>query len=137
MSAAPVLSNTISFRPEVAADRAAAEALVLDVFGPGRFAKTAERLRERAVMAAGFIAHDDGRVVGSVRLWSITVGGLDALFLGAVGSGASGLNPYRWTRRRPGPYVDAIVIAPRRREIPAFRIWKLDPGLRRGARWVE
>lgn len=84
MSAAPVLSNTISFRPEVAADRAAAEALVLDVFGPGRFAKTAERLRERAVMAAGFIAHDDGRVVGSVRLWSITVGGLDALFLGPI-----------------------------------------------------
>ena len=84
MSAAPVLSNAISYRPETPTDRADAEALVLDVFGPGRFAKTAVRLRERATMAAGFIAHDEGRVVGSVRLWSITVGGLDALFLGPI-----------------------------------------------------
>jgi predicted N-acetyltransferase YhbS len=35
-------------------------------------------------MAAAFIAREDGRAVGSVRLWSITIEGLDALFLGPI-----------------------------------------------------
>ena len=60
---------------ETPADAAAVEALVLAAFGPGRFAKTAERLRrERAGVAAGFVARDEGKVIGSVRLWRITVG---------------------------------------------------------------
>ena len=69
---------------EAPADAAAVEALVLAAFGPGRYAKTAERLRERARIAAGFVAREDGRVIGSVRLWSITVGGEPALFLGPI-----------------------------------------------------
>ncbi len=69
---------------EAAADTAAVEALVLAAFGPGRFAKTAERLRERARITAGFVAREDGRVIGSVRLWAITVGGAPALFLGPI-----------------------------------------------------
>ncbi len=83
MSAEPVQS---SFRilPETDADRDAVEALVMDAFGPGRFAKTAERIRETAGVVAAFTAHEDGRLVGSVRLWSITVDGLDALFLGPI-----------------------------------------------------
>jgi predicted N-acetyltransferase YhbS len=75
---------------ETPADAAGVEALILAAFGPGRFAKTAERLRERAGVAAAFVARDEGRVIGSVRLWRITVGETPALFLGpiAVASGS-------------------------------------------------
>lgn len=69
---------------ETPADAPAVEALVLAAFGPGRFAKTAERLRERAAVVAGFVARDGADLLGSVRLWSITVGGAPALFLGPI-----------------------------------------------------
>lgn len=69
---------------EAPADAAAVEALVLAAFGPGRFAKTAERLRERARITAGFVAREDGRIIGSVRLWAVSVGGTPALFLGPI-----------------------------------------------------
>lgn len=69
---------------ETPADAEAVEALVLAAFGPGRFAKTAERLRERAGIAAGFVVRDGDRIVGSVRLWKITVGQTPALFLGPI-----------------------------------------------------
>lgn len=65
-------------------DHAAVDELVLAAFGPGRFAKTAERLRESSTPAAGFVSHDDGRVIGSVRLWPIRVGDTPALFLGPI-----------------------------------------------------
>jgi predicted N-acetyltransferase YhbS len=84
MSAVPVLSPAFRIAPETAADREAADALVLAAFGPGRFAKTAERLRESATLTAGFVARENGRAVGSVRLWSIAVDGVGALFLGPI-----------------------------------------------------
>ena len=75
--------------PETPADREAVEALVLSAFGPGRFAKTAERLREGAEVDAGFVIRDDGAVIGSVRLWQIRVGETPALFLGPIAVEAS------------------------------------------------
>ncbi|TAJ66972.1 N-acetyltransferase [Brevundimonas sp.] len=81
---APVSPAPLRIEIEARADAAAVEGLVLAAFGPGRFAKTAERLRERARIAAGFVAREDGRVIGSVRLWAITVGGAPALFLGPI-----------------------------------------------------
>lgn len=69
---------------ETAADAGAVDALVLAAFGPGRFAKTAERLRERSAVAAGFVARDGEAVIGSVRLWAITIGDAQALFLGPI-----------------------------------------------------
>ena len=69
---------------EAPSDRAAVEVLVLAAFGPGRFAKTAERLRERAPLAAGFVAREADRLIGSVRLWSIVIGEIPALFLGPI-----------------------------------------------------
>lgn len=69
---------------EAPADAIDVEALVLAAFGPGRFAKTAERLRERAAVVAGFVARDGARLLGSVRLWSITIDGAPALFLGPI-----------------------------------------------------
>lgn len=70
--------------PERREDQAAVDELVMAAFGPGRFAKTAERLREGSIPAAGFVAHDEGRVIGSVRLWPIMVGDTPALFLGPI-----------------------------------------------------
>lgn len=84
MSATPLHSALPHIDVETAADAAAVEALVLAAFGPGRFAKTAERLRERAPVAIGFVARDGAELLGSVRLWSITVGGTPALFLGPI-----------------------------------------------------
>jgi len=84
MSATPVLSSGPHIDVETDADAAAVEALVLAAFGPGRFAKTAERLRERAPVAIGFVAREGAELVGSVRLWSITIGGTPALFLGPI-----------------------------------------------------
>ncbi|WP_029415699.1 GNAT family N-acetyltransferase [Brevundimonas bacteroides] len=84
MPASAALSPTIRIAPETPGDAVAVEALVLDAFGPGRFAKTAERLRERATKIAGFSAWLDGQLVGSVRLWAVTVGGVEAVFLGPI-----------------------------------------------------
>lgn len=44
-------------------------------FGPGRFVKTAERLREdsRPLPDLSFVAYQGGRLIGSVRLWPVFV----------------------------------------------------------------
>ena len=84
MSATPAHSLAPHIDVEADADAAAVEALVLAAFGPGRFAKTAERLRERAPVAVGFVAREGAVLLGSVRLWSITIGGTPALFLGPI-----------------------------------------------------
>lgn len=81
---APATPAPLRIQIESPSDAAAVETLVLAAFGPGRFAKTAERLREKARVVAGFVAREDGRIVGSVRLWSITVGGEAALLLGPI-----------------------------------------------------
>lgn len=82
VSASPV--PPLRIEAEHPSDAPSVEALVLAAFGPGRFAKTAERLRERAGLAAGFVAREGGRVIGSVRLWDVTVGKTPALFLGPI-----------------------------------------------------
>ena len=67
---------------------------VLDrAFGPGRFAKTSERVRERgAVLEGGLsrVAVEEDAVVGVCRIWRISVGEGAAFFLGplAVDPGA-------------------------------------------------
>ena len=81
----PVESVTpVRIERERSGDAAAVDALVLAAFGPGRFAKTAERLREAAHLAAGFCAFEGERLIGSVRLWSITVGEARSVFLGPI-----------------------------------------------------
>jgi predicted N-acetyltransferase YhbS len=78
------LSGAVVVRVEQAGDAGTIDRIVLEAFGPGRFAKTAERLREGAGIEAGFVACLDGRVVGSVRLWRIRVGEMPCLFLGPI-----------------------------------------------------
>ena len=69
---------------ETPADAAGVEALIALAFGPGRFVKTAERLREtnRLSPELSFVARDGRRIVGCVRLWPIRIGGTPAVFLG-------------------------------------------------------
>lgn len=65
---------------------AAVTALIDRVFGPGRFAKVSERLREgnRLLADCSFVAMRDGQPVGCVRLWPVTIGGAPAAFLGPL-----------------------------------------------------
>ena len=76
----------IRIAPERPADAAAAAGLVERVFGPGRFAKVSERLREgnRFVPELSFVAYEGERLIGSVRLWPVRIGGRPALLLGPL-----------------------------------------------------
>lgn len=65
----------------------AVEALYDEVFGPGRFAKTAERLREgnTKIADASLVALDSEGVTGVVRVWPVKVGDKGrAAFLGPI-----------------------------------------------------
>lgn len=70
--------------PETAADSTEVEALIDAAFGPGRFAKAAERLRENRAPAPGLsvVAREAGRLVGCARMWPIHIGDAPALLLG-------------------------------------------------------
>ena len=66
---------------------AAVEVLYDEVFGPGRFAKAAERLREgnSKIPEASLVAVDAEGVAGVVRVWPVTVEGKDRVaFLGPI-----------------------------------------------------
>ena len=80
------MSETPLIRNEEPRDADAVAALVERAFGPGRYAKSAERLREgnTARRDLSFVAEIDGRLAGSVRLWPIRVGGEPALLLGPI-----------------------------------------------------
>lgn len=71
---------------ETPAHAAEIEALLNRAFGPGRFAKVSARVREFADFAPdlSFVALDDGRVVGVVRMWRVNVGATPVAFLGPV-----------------------------------------------------
>jgi predicted N-acetyltransferase YhbS len=73
-------------RPEAPEDDAAIEALHELAFGPGRFARTAHRLREGVphdpdLSLVAFFGH---RLGGSVRLTPIRIGDAPALLLGPL-----------------------------------------------------
>jgi predicted N-acetyltransferase YhbS len=73
-------------RPERPEDAEAIEALVAQVFGPGRFAKSAYRLREGVdpEKELSFVAMESGELRGSVRFWPIYVGEQSVLLLGPL-----------------------------------------------------
>ena len=70
--------------PEQPRDAAAVAGLIERAFGPGRYAKAAERLREHntPLLDISFVAWLDGKIVGCVRMWPILVGARPAVFLG-------------------------------------------------------
>jgi len=76
-----------SISPDAPEHAAAVEALYDEVFGPGRFAKTAERLREgnAKITDASLVAVDSEGLTGVVRVWPVTVGTTGrAAFLGPI-----------------------------------------------------
>jgi len=73
----------VSETPE---DAPAIETLLDGAFGPRRYMKTAERLREGRAPADGLalVALDGCRLVGTIRLWHVVAGDVPALLLGPV-----------------------------------------------------
>ena len=77
----------VTIREEKLSDALAREVLLDEAYGADRFAKTSERLREGRLPAAGLslVAIHQGRLVGTVRLWSVTAGlARAALLLGPL-----------------------------------------------------
>ncbi|MBL8773148.1 MAG: N-acetyltransferase [Phenylobacterium sp.] len=71
---------------EAPAHGAEIEALLDRAFGPGRFAKASERVREFAEFAPelSFCALEGGKVAGVVRMWRVAVGDQPIVFLGPL-----------------------------------------------------
>jgi predicted N-acetyltransferase YhbS len=77
----------VTIRQEKVADAPRREALLDLAFGPERFAKASERLREGRLPAPGLAlcATERGTLVGTAQLWPITAGpARPALLLGPV-----------------------------------------------------
>jgi predicted N-acetyltransferase YhbS len=73
-------------RPATAADDAFIEELQAIAFGPGRFARTAFRVRERFPIDPdlSLVAEVDGTPCGSVWMTPINVGGINGYLLGPL-----------------------------------------------------
>ncbi|MBX9646613.1 MAG: N-acetyltransferase [Xanthobacteraceae bacterium] len=75
-----------AIRAERSSDVVAREALLDACFGDNRHTRTCQRLRDGRAPAEGLAlsALVRGRLVGTVRLWHVSVGGLPALMLGPL-----------------------------------------------------
>ena len=80
-----------AIRAERASDVAAREALLDACFGENRHTRTCQRLRDGRAPAEGLSlsAVAEGRLVGTVRLWHVSAGGIPALMLGPLAVEAS------------------------------------------------
>src|SRR5262245_66458254 len=75
----------VTIRHERTGDAAAREQLLDVSYGPVRFTKTSERLREGRLPEVALVATEGRRIVGSVRLWPVSAGpGRSALLLGPL-----------------------------------------------------
>ena len=90
MSAQPAAAlPTLTLQPEGPEDGPLVDALIARAFGPGRFAKASERVREFATFAPELSvcawspdAKGAGRLLGAARVWRVRVGDRPAAFLG-------------------------------------------------------
>src|SRR5579871_6792254 len=75
-----------AIRAERASDVVAREALLDACFGETRHMRTCQRLRDGRAPAEGLAlsAMRKGRLVGTVRLWHVSAGGVPALILGPL-----------------------------------------------------
>jgi predicted N-acetyltransferase YhbS len=75
-----------AIRAERASDVVAREALLDACFGVNRHTRTCQRLRDERAPAEGLAlsAVRQGRLVGTLRLWHVSVGGVPALVLGPL-----------------------------------------------------
>jgi predicted N-acetyltransferase YhbS len=77
---------SLTILPETTDDAAAIERLTARTFGPGRYAKTAYRIREDVehIPELSFTARIGTLLVGSVRLSPVVIGSIPALLLGPL-----------------------------------------------------
>ncbi|MBR1272698.1 N-acetyltransferase [Bradyrhizobium sp. AUGA SZCCT0222] len=75
-----------AIRAERASDVVAREALLDACFGANRLNRTCQRLRDERAPAEGLAlsAVARGKLVGTVRLWHVSAGGIPALMLGPL-----------------------------------------------------
>jgi predicted N-acetyltransferase YhbS len=80
-----------AIRAEEASDVVAREALLDACFGENRSLRTCQRLRDGRAPAEGlaFSAVREGKLVGTLRLWHVSAGGIPALMLGPLAVEAS------------------------------------------------
>jgi predicted N-acetyltransferase YhbS len=64
----------VTVRKERPAEAATREALLDRAYGPARFTKASERLREGRLPELALVASEDRRIVGTVRLWQVSAG---------------------------------------------------------------
>jgi predicted N-acetyltransferase YhbS len=78
------MSKLPPITPESPEDHEAVDWLVDQAFGPGRYAKAAERLREGNApdLSLSVVARDGGQVVGCARMWPVKIGETAAMLLG-------------------------------------------------------
>jgi len=76
----------VLYAPETADHADAIERIAAEAFGPGRFARAAERVRERQPHdpALSVVAFLHGEVVGSVRQTRVRIGATPAVMLGPL-----------------------------------------------------
>jgi predicted N-acetyltransferase YhbS len=75
----------VTVRQERPAEAASRDALLDLAYGPARFTKASERLREGRRPELALVAAEGGRIVGTVRLWQVSAGpGRPALLLGPL-----------------------------------------------------
>jgi predicted N-acetyltransferase YhbS len=81
-----VETSGVTLRDERAGDIAVRERLLDESFGPSRFEKTCERLREGRMPARSLalVAKDGEALVGTLRFWHVEAGGAPALLLGPL-----------------------------------------------------
>jgi predicted N-acetyltransferase YhbS len=98
-----------AIRAERASDVVAREALLDACFGANRQMRTCQRLRDGRAPAEGVSLSvvRQGRLVGTVRLWHVSAGGIPALMLGPLAVEASS--------RKLGVGAALMDHAPRRR----------------------
>lgn len=76
----------VSLAAEREEDQAAVSALIERAFGPGRYAKASERLREGNIQdrRLSVCAFWGGELIGAVRQWPVLVGDVRGVFLGPI-----------------------------------------------------
>ncbi|ATQ66602.1 MULTISPECIES: GNAT family N-acetyltransferase [Methylosinus] len=81
-----MIDLVIRFSPQTPADAPAIEKLEERAFGPGRYARTAYRLREGSPpdLALSFVAHVGTLLVGANRMTEILIDSAPALLLGPL-----------------------------------------------------
>ena len=130
-----LITPTFRIRDERPSDGASRESLLDASFGPERFAKTCERLREgrHAAESLSFVATDGAAIVGTVRLWHVEIGTRASLMLGplAVSSakrsaGIGGALMAHALRRAKTHGHDSVILVG---DAPYYARWGFDAAL--------